>query len=689
MAKRTQLVLLIVILLVAAVLRLSNIDWDGYNHYHPDERYITWVGTSIEWPTEWATAFQPNRSSFNPFYWPPDANSEGVVLEQDEARRFAYGHLPLYLGVAATHLAAQVGPSLSPHLPQGWLLTSDILNGADRIEFRHITAVGRALTALFDLASIVAVFLLGRWLFGPAAGLLAAALLAVNVMHVQLAHFYTVDPYLTFFVVATLALLVIAVRPSASSKQSTLAILLGGGAIGLAIGSKFTGALLFLPLAACALLQIKWRPSRRIGILAAAVLLALLVFVATNPFAVLDATCTSTVGVSLGPLSLPDRLESSCYLQNVVSQGTMVRGSRDVPYVRQYDGTTPYLYFIEMQLRWGMGPLLGLASFAGFVWAIWRAIRATRNWWRAGRPASALQDYMTIGADQFHFSLGEVIVLAWTIPFFVTTGALYVKFMRYMQPLTPFLMIYAAGMILNIRARIARLVVAVILLLITSLYALAFTNMYRQPHPWTMASQWFYENAPAGSFIVSEMWDDRLPDNIEVDGQRLTRDIYRLDDVNWLSGTEDQDSLEKLAVNLSLVAESDYLALASNRNYGVIPRLEERYPLSSQFYKMLFDGQLGFEVAYVVSRYPNLLGVTLIPDSFRWPGLTAPPSVEAYLSQGSELPMGRFDESFTVYDQPLVIIFQNKDKLSTQQLLEQFQLTRIEIDDRSDDTGSE
>jgi hypothetical protein len=283
---------------------------------------------------------------------------------------------------------------------------------------------------------------------------------------------------------------------------------------------------------------------------------------------------------------------------------------------------------------------------------------------------------VSLGADRFPFTAGELVTLAWTVPFFLTTGALDVKFMRYMQPLVPFLMIYAAGMMLSIRVKVIRRVAIAVTLVLTSLYALAFMNMYRQPHPWVMASQWLYREAQAGSNILSEMWDDRLPDNVEVDGQRMGRDVFELADVNWLSGTEEQDSLEKLSANLALVADSDYLVLASNRNYGVIPRLTTRYPLSSQYYELLLDGQLGFEVVYVNSRQPNLLGISLVGDSFEWPGVTAPPAVEAYLSQGAGLPMGRFDESFTVYDQPLVIIFENTERLSVEQLLERFQLSR-------------
>jgi hypothetical protein len=273
---------------------------------------------------------------------------------------------------------------------------------------------------------------------------------------------------------------------------------------------------------------------------------------------------------------------------------------------------------------------------------------------------------------------GEMVVLAWTVPFFITTGALFVKFMRYMEPLTPFLMVYAAGLLLSIKAMWLRRATVLIVLTVTSLYAFAFLNMYHQPHPWISASQWLYENAPAGSFVLSEMWDDRLPDNVEVNGQPRRRDIYQLADVNWLSGTEEDDGLSKLAENLSLVAESDYLVLASNRNYGVIPRLAKRYPLSSQYYELLFRGDLGFEVAYAGSRHPNLLGVSLIPESFNWPGLEVPAAVEEYLNRGNTLTFGRFDESFTVYDQPLVIIFRNAGRLTVDELLEQFQLSATE-----------
>ncbi|MCB0015359.1 MAG: phospholipid carrier-dependent glycosyltransferase, partial [Anaerolineales bacterium] len=198
---------LLFILLVAGYFRLSHNGWDDYHHYHPDERFLAWVGTSIEWPASLATAFQPRQSSFNPYYWSPDAETEGVLIFQDEPRRFAYGHLPLYLGVAATKLTDRLAP-LRNLLPDDWTLTRYILNGANQVEYNHIVAAARVLTALVDLGTIFLTFLLARYLFSAEIALLAALLLALNVMHIQLAHFFTVDPYMTFFVMLTLYFLV-------------------------------------------------------------------------------------------------------------------------------------------------------------------------------------------------------------------------------------------------------------------------------------------------------------------------------------------------------------------------------------------------------------------------------------------------------------------------------------------------
>src|SRR5690606_9114422 len=102
---------------VAACSRLAAVDVGGGERCHRDERYITWVASTIEWPATAVDALHPTQSSWNPFCWPADAASPGISVPQDERRDFAYGHVPLYAGVLATRLVEKISPALVGWLP--------------------------------------------------------------------------------------------------------------------------------------------------------------------------------------------------------------------------------------------------------------------------------------------------------------------------------------------------------------------------------------------------------------------------------------------------------------------------------------------------------------------------------------------------------------------------------------------
>ncbi|MDX1662814.1 MAG: phospholipid carrier-dependent glycosyltransferase [Candidatus Promineifilaceae bacterium] len=671
--RRWEWLLLALVLLVAAALRLTGVDWDGYHHYHPDERFITWVATTVEFPRSLATALIPAESSFNPYYWPPGAESPGIVVPADQPRYFAYGHLPLYLGVAATRFAEGVAPLLRGWFPEGWLFTQDILNAAGHTEFRHLTAVVRVTTALVDVMTVAAVFFLGRRLYGIVVGLLAAALLALNVMHIQLAHFFAVDPYLTLFTVLALLFVVLAAGREQADRAGMALFLLAGAAIGLAVGSKFSAVLLFLPLGVALLYRWHWREAvywQRLVLSGAAALIA---FAVTNPFALLAWNCSVvTPARPLGPLSLPALDWRSCFLDNIARQSAMVQGGAAFPFTRQYLETVPYLYPVLMQIRWGMGPLLGVTAFGGFAWAIWVGARAALRW-RPNRPGIAPVTASGQGGWLAGAPLGW-IVLAWTVPYFLITGGFVVKFMRYMQPLTPFLMIYAAAFLLALPWVRLRRILAAVVLVGTALYALAFVNLYTTVHPWMGASHWIYENVESGALILSEKWDDPLPSSLEVDGEFRRHNEFESDELAWLTGSGAEDDLAKLEENLALLAAADYVAISSNRNYGVVARLADHYPLSSQYHALLFAGALGYETVYVAGRSPEIAGVALWPQRFARAGVTPPDAVAAYLDQQARISLGFADESFTVYDQPLVMIFKNTSRLSAEEMRQRFVL---------------
>ncbi|MCD6289490.1 MAG: phospholipid carrier-dependent glycosyltransferase, partial [Anaerolineae bacterium] len=400
---RRESLLLAIILLTALTLRLYNVNWDEGHHAHPDERWICMVATEMHWPKDLATAFDPHATTWNPLY---DYNGSKAAGEY-RMRHFAYGHLPLYLLTViawALHDLAPLAEKLG--MPGGlvhWLFMANTYDGFPQ--------VGRPLSALFDTGTVLLMYLIGRRVYDRRVGLLAAAFSALTVLQIQLAHFYAFDPVATFFIMVAL---LGSVR-MAQEGDVRSAVLAGVGA-GCAVSSKFSAMPILAALGIGALIP-AWRAfrlhgwnspqaavqlSRGVKLALVAILVAVVAFAVTSPFALLDW---------------------KAYRTSVIEeQGAMVRGKVDFPYTRQYRGTTPYIYQIKQQVRWGMGWPLGLVAFLGFGWVLARAMR--------GRAR-----------------LEEWVLLAWAVPYFGITGAFMVKFMRYMLPVVPLFALMGAAML--------------------------------------------------------------------------------------------------------------------------------------------------------------------------------------------------------------------------------------------------
>lgn len=100
------------------------------------------------------------------------------------------------------------------------------------------------------------------------------------------------------------------------------------------------------------------------------------------------------------------------------------------------------------------------------------------------------------------------------------------------------------------------------------------------------------------------------------------------------------DSTEKFAKIDMQLAKGDYYIPTSNRAWGSIPAVPDKYPRMTSWYKRMFDGKLGYKKIKEFTSYPSLewLGIPLtLPDQWA-------------------------DESFTVYDHPKVMIFENMGK---------------------------
>ncbi|MBI5302947.1 MAG: glycosyltransferase family 39 protein [Chloroflexi bacterium] len=596
---------LIVVLIVAAAFRFYGLAWDGGYLFHPDERKIILVASDLALPSNPLQLFSTD-SSLNPKF-------------------FAYGSFPIYLLRALSMFA----PHTNFFVP--WRDNSLV----------DLALLGRTLSALFDLGTIGFTFLLARRLYDARVGLLASACIAVTVLHIQLAHFYAVDTLLTMLVVATMYCAARFAQTGARRVMIAMSVLYG-----LALATKTSAVVLIVPMVV-AVVHVKGKKeirekreirevrerkvqsARRVirvwmariwatrATLARTVAIALAVFFVTQPYALLD----------------PIR-----FFGQVGTEWFVARGWLDYPYTRQYADTPPFLYHITQSTIWGMGLPLGIFAWLGSALFVWQWIR-TRAW-------------------------GDGFILAWALFYFLAMGAQYAKYLRYLLPLTPFLFLMASVAFSRItrhasrnKQYLARFAFSLVIGA-TFVYSLAFVSIYAREHPWIAISKWIYANIPAESSVIVEHWDELLPVSLRL-GEPRSPTEYRI----TLFPFFDDDTPAKRDALVDALASSDYIILASQRLYGTIPRLAARYPMSSRYYRALFDGQLGFEPVMHALNAPTLDGVVLWADPFARVALKPPFTFDSFVFN-----WGFADESFTVYDQPVPIVFKKTRALSMDQL---------------------
>jgi hypothetical protein len=535
-------------------LRIYGLNWDQGNSFHPDERQILFHVMTLSWPSNLAQFLDPVKSPLNPHF-------------------FAYGSLPMYL-------LALVGGGVGHYFP--------MLNS-----LAGLTLVGRVVSALFDSGTIILTGWLGLLLVADTTpgrphawnvALLAAALVVFTPLQLQLAHFYAVDTMLLFFVMLTLIACVALVGTEKVMWWSCVA----GVSYGLALATKFSAAPLGVSLAIA--LGLRWWRERdwlsALVTLLYTSLLTIMAFLIAQPYALLDR---------------------QNFVAQVVEQGDLARGLLDFPYVRQFAGTTPFIYQGQNMVLWGMGITLGIAALIGLVWVIWHIWQHRAGLW--------------------------LIVLAWVIVYGAIVGNFYVKFMRYMLPLYPLFTLMAATALLALVAYVGKhdgwpaqpskhkkwtrflgySTVAVVLAG-TIFQGLALLNIYSQPNTRVQASLWMYSHLRTGSTLTYEQWDDPLPAAV---GAHIPDQFVQVSYIdaehNTATGLDlyGDDTTAKARLLANILLKVDAITMPTDRLDKSIPRLPQRYPLTIHYYQLLFSGQLGFHLAAQFTNHPHLLGVNL------------------------------------------------------------------------------
>jgi YYY domain-containing protein len=604
------------VIIIAAAFRFYGIDWDNGYLFHPDERAILFHVIDMEIPPlkDLAVIFDPVESPLNPQWFP-------------------YGTLPLY--------AVKICQ---------WIIEFFIT-----LDFYDLRFVGRVISSFADIGTIFFVFLLAKKLFSRKVGILASLFVSLSVIHIQLSHFYAVDTYLTFFITGSLYFMARVMREGGSRNS-----MLAGAFIGLGLASKVSILPIYLPLFFAHFVYAYSEPakeynSRRYVINMAirntlfAIIISLALFFVTTPYAFIDWSRSNPCDI---PIDILEFLGRNYFACDVGAQYDMARGTSGLPFTQQYIGSSPYWYQIKQLALFGLGLPLGVVAWISLLFTIYISIK--------------------------YRDRGDILILVWVLPYFILTGHLHVKFLRYLLPISPILMIMVSRALFYMKDWFCdnhphqkRLVDYVIIFLVmtTMFYAISYSNIYRSSHTAVLASDWIQENIPKESVLLKEHWEEQLPN---LDGYRIgcgnewdLDSCMRMYDDDGILYSNGEDKITRVA---SQLAGGDYLILFSNRLYGTVPRVPNKYPLSGNYYRKLFGGELGYILEHTEYNYPSFLGITLYDDTYAYPGLEVPHKAISDNPHGVVINLGYADESFTVYDHPKILIFKNQDRLNMEEI---------------------
>ncbi len=261
---------------------------------------------------------------------------------------------------------------------------------------------GRAVTATFGTLTILLVYRAGRRI-SPLAGVMSAAIFAVQSLHVRESHFVLTDVPTTFFVALTW---VLALR--AHARHTTRAFFWAGVAAGLAAATKYNGGVaILLPLLILLIGAGGWR--WRLRAAAVVILAAAGSFLAGAPYTV---------------LALPEFLNAFAYLSHMYAVGPAPLEAGWVIYLK------------HLRLNFSIpGLIAALIGLGLTLRALWRAPRTDASIaWATTASFALIYFYMIAGQR-------------------LTYG-------RYLLPLLPFLCVLAGGALAwafeIVRARVAR-----------------------------------------------------------------------------------------------------------------------------------------------------------------------------------------------------------------------------------------
>jgi len=473
--------------------------------------------------------------------------------------------------------------------------------------YNSFTLQGRFLSALFDVLIVLLVYKTielfeRKYNLNSSVKYWTSFFYAIAVLPIQLSHFFAVDTFLNFFMFASFYFVL-----RFSFKGHLWNIVLSSIFFGLAISSKIS-AIFILPLIIFFLFyrMFKKENEKFVSIAFIKQFLNKETLMGKIPKTTLLLCIYLAVAYITIRLADPYLFEKGSFLEPTISgnfwesvKSLKSFEGKDVwyPPAIQWINKPPIVFSLLNLVFFGVGLPYFVSIVAGFYF-IFKKIR----------------------------KIDLIVIFLWVFGFFLFQSTQFVKAMRYFIFLYPFLAIFA-GVGFYYSTYKLKNVFRIGILMIVLLWSIMFISIYSQKHSRVVASEWMYQNLKDKSVILVEYWDDALP----VSTLNTYGKTFMIEQLTVF----DPDTSDKWQKMNYLLANADYLVLSSNKGWGSIPTVPEKYPLMSKFYQDLFDGRTSYKKTKEFTSYPSL----------------------RYLGIPIDFPDDWADEVFTVYDHPKVMIF--------------------------------
>ncbi|OGF99512.1 hypothetical protein A2Y99_02820 [Candidatus Gottesmanbacteria bacterium RBG_13_37_7] len=661
MKNKVQTIILILILITAAFFRFFNLMRDEPYFFNPDERNMANAITQLRLPIKLSAI--PKciyRELFNPQF--SSLDQPNMTECNLNPHFFAYGQFPLYLSYISNHLIklpicfwSYFNSSLSTLLGKDNPLfcSSEISYPSSIFWLRFWSALASTLTVLF-------IYRILRIISNKKISLIIALISVFSPGLIQSAHFGTTESFLAFFFLVSLycSLKLLLQPPTVSFKKNLVnnikyAVYISL-AIGLASGSKFTGLFLFVPPALSFLgILFIYKRNRKYCFKILFNYLILLLFIGLG-------------SIAIAIVSSPYNLVDIRNFQSAVFgyESDVAIGRYQAFYTRQFINTVPILFQTEKIFPYTLGWPVFILGSLGFL------LLNFNLFFKLSKSIieRIMNHELRLKNRSLHLNILDscfFILNSSFLIYFVSNAFLYAKWTRFMTPIFPFFYIFAGiflfqiHKLINSQKKITKFcifnlkfslfIIHYSLFIISILPGITFMSVYINEDSRLQASRWIYRNIPDSSYVLSETANVvdiplGLPEVNEItkNYRVISFDFYHMDENPLIF----QDLIRHLE-------KSDYIFIPSRRIMFNYTRLPDRFPLVTKYYQLLYSGALGFKKINTISSFPQLKFGLL-----NW-----------------EFNDEKSEETYTVFDHPVIRIFKKVMPLNKEDYLNLFRYT--------------